>query len=65
MLLDRENKQLKLLWNKALTRFNNMEKWCQTASVEEQLKYENEIHKVINKCSTLFNEIKGVENSEM
>ncbi|MCR2045509.1 hypothetical protein [Anaerosalibacter massiliensis] len=60
-----QNKQLELLkknYNNALIRFNNMEKWCQTASLEEQLKYENEILKVINKCSELFEE---VENSEM
>lgn len=60
-----QNKQLELLkknYNNALIRFNNMEKWCQTASLEEQLKYENEILKVINKCSELFKEVK---NSEM
>ena len=46
---------LKREYNAALTRFNNMEKWCKTASIEEQLKYESEIYFVIDEVTRLYN----------
>jgi len=50
-------------YNNTLTRFNNMEKWAETASIEEQLKYEDEIFKVINELNRLFNEIRKIDDS--
>ncbi len=46
---------LKREYNAALKRFNNMEKWCETAPIEKQLKYENEIYKVIDRVTELYN----------
>lgn len=40
-----------------------MEKWAETASIEEQLKYEDEIFKVINELNRLFNEIRKVDKA--
>lgn len=56
-----ERKQLKLLkmeFNQALKRFHKMERWCKTATIEEQRKYEPNILEVINKCNDTLNEIK-------
>ncbi|NBI05781.1 hypothetical protein [Senegalia massiliensis] len=60
-----DQKQLKLLkkkYNKALARFNKMEKWCETASPEEQQKHYPNVINVINDCSHLLNEIKKYDN---
>ncbi|HHX24284.1 MAG TPA: hypothetical protein GX723_09825 [Thermoanaerobacterales bacterium] len=46
---------LKKSYNAALERFLNMEKWCETASIEEQLKYEDEIYFVIDEVTRLYN----------
>ena len=46
---------LKKEYNAALKRFLNMEKWCKTASIEEQLKYEDEIYFVIDEVARLYN----------
>lgn len=54
---------LKREYNAALKRFNNMEKWCETASEEEQLKYADEVYKVINEVNRLFNEIRMIDKS--
>lgn len=60
-LQGQQKKQLKLLkkkYNKALARFYDMERWCETAPIEEQRKYEPNILEVINKCNDTLNEIK-------
>lgn len=56
-------KSLKKDYNVALKRFNNMQEWEKTASAEEQLKYEEEIYKVINELNRLFNQIKKIDDS--
>lgn len=54
---------LKREYNAALKRFNNMEKWCETASEEEQKKYEDEIYFVIDELTRLFNEIRKIDKN--
>lgn len=53
-----ELKQLKLFYNQAIARFHKMEKWCETASIEDQEKNFKHIVDVINDCNRLLNEIK-------
>ena len=56
-----QRKQLESLkkeYNIALARFNKMEKWCESATIEDQEKNYKHIVDVINNCSRLFNEIK-------
>jgi len=60
--LEVERKQLELLkkeYNIALARFNKMEKWCETASHEEQEKQYKNIVGVINTCNNLLSKIKS------
>ena len=40
-----------------------MEKWIETASIEEQFKYEDEIYFVINELNRLFNEIRKIDKN--
>ena len=57
-LQDQEKKQLELLkksYNAILKRFNKMDKWIETASIEEQKKYEDEIYFVIDEVARLYN----------
>lgn len=49
---------LKIRYNAALKRYNDMEKWIKTATVEEQQKMATHIVEVINNCNDLINEIK-------
>jgi len=54
-------RQLELLkkeYNIAIARFHKMEKWCDTATIEEQEKNFKHIVDVINNCNKLLNEIK-------
>ncbi len=63
---DQQKKQLELLkkkYNAILTRYRNMEKWIETASIEEQFKYEDEIYFVINELNRLFNEIRKIDKN--
>lgn len=63
-LQDQPKKPLKLLkkeYNKALKRYNDMTKWCETATIEEQGKQYKNIVQVINNCSGLLNEIKKLD----
>ena len=65
-LQDQEKKQLELLkknYNAILARYRNMEKWIETASIEEQFKYEDEIYFVINELNRLFNEIRKIDKN--
>ncbi len=65
-LQDQEKKQLELLkksYNAILKRFNKMDKWIETASIEEQFKYEDEIYFVINELNRLFNEIRKIDKN--
>lgn len=61
-----QKKQLELLkknYNAILARYRNMEKWIETASIEEQFKYEDEIYFVINELNRLFNEIRKIDKN--
>lgn len=59
-----QKKQLGLLkkeYNKALIRYNNMCKWMETASEEEQSKNFKLAVEVINNSARLLNEIKKLD----
>ena len=63
-LLDQEKRQLILLkkeYNQALSRYNKMTKWCETATIEEQGQQYTHIVEVINNCNRLLNEIKVLD----
>lgn len=65
-LQGQQKKQLELLkknYNAILARYRNMEKWIETASIEEQFKYEDEIYFVINELNRLFNEIRKIDKN--
>lgn len=65
-LQGQQKKQLELLkknYNAILARYRNMEKWIETASIEEQLKYEDKIYFVINELNRLFNEIRKIDKN--
>lgn len=53
-----ELKQLKLSYNKAITRYNKMEEWIKTASEEEQKKQIENVMDLIKECNDLLNQIK-------
>lgn len=52
---------LKKKYNAALVRYHNMEKWCETASKDEQEKYADNVFEVINRCNRLLNQIKEID----
>lgn len=52
---------LKREYNAALKRFNNMEKWCETATEEEQQKNCKHVIEVIRNLNNLYNEIKEID----
>lgn len=56
-----ELRQLKLSYNKILKRYNNMTKWCETASIEEQEKNYKHMINVIKDCRQTLNEIKKLD----
>lgn len=49
---------LKRQYNKLLIRYNKMEEWIETATIEEQKKLSDHILEVINDCNDLLNQIK-------
>lgn len=44
-------------YNSKLARYQKMSKWCETASIEEQLALEQHIVAVINDCNDALNKI--------
>ena len=57
----RQLTSLKREYNTAIKRFNKMQEWCKTASLEEQGEHYNLIVEVINTCNNLLNEIKELD----
>lgn len=52
---------LKREYNVALARYHKMEKWCETASIEDQEKNYKHVVDVINNCNRLLNKIKTLD----